>query len=130
MAFSVIASITDLGRQRLAGSIITGKSFQIDQFSVGGGGHDPTDPSTALTPDPAVTTCPSVVFGPEPIDAAALVSQFCPEFTHRSAEIRTWGRAFFLLSAIFRSASRRTRSRSSFASPSSSRGLGCHSGHC
>lgn len=83
MAFSVIASITDIGRQRLATSIMTGKSFQIDQFSVGGGGHDITDPSTALTPDPSVTSCPSVVFGPEPVDAATLVSQFCPEFTCR-----------------------------------------------
>jgi len=85
MAFSVIAGITDLGRQRLATGIMTGKSFQIDQFSVGSGGHDPTDPSTALTPDPAVTSCPSVVFGPEPVDAATLISQFCPEFTCRLA---------------------------------------------
>ena len=59
MAFSVIAAITDLGRQRLASSIVTGKSFQIDQFSVGSGGHDVTDPSTALTPDPSVTSCPA-----------------------------------------------------------------------
>jgi len=83
MAFSVIATVTDVGRQKLASALITGKSFQIDQFSVGSGGHDPLDPSTALTPDPAVTTCPSVVFGPEPVDAATLVSQFCPEFTCR-----------------------------------------------
>jgi hypothetical protein len=83
MAFSVIASITDLGRQRLATSIMTGKSFQIDQFSVGQGGHDTSDPATALTPDPAATACPSVVFGPEPIDSASLVSQFCPEFICR-----------------------------------------------
>jgi len=81
MAFSVIATITDLGRQRLASSLITGKSFQIDQFSLGSGGHDPLDPSTALTPDPSVTACPSVVFGPEPVDASTLISQFCPEFT-------------------------------------------------
>jgi hypothetical protein len=83
MAFSVIATVTDIGRQRLAQSIITGKAFQVDQFSVGSAGHDPLDPATALTPDPTATTCPSVVFGPEPIDAATLVSQFCPEFTCR-----------------------------------------------
>ena len=83
MSFSVIATVTDIGRQKLASSLITGKSFQIDQFSVGGGGHDPLDPATALTPDPTVTACPDLVFGPEPIDAATLVSQFCPEFTCR-----------------------------------------------
>jgi len=83
VSFSVIATITDVGRQRLASGLITGKSFQIDQFSVGSGGHDPLDPSTPLTPDPAAVACPSVVFGPEPIDAATLISQFCPEFTCR-----------------------------------------------
>lgn len=83
MSFSIIASITDLGRQRLASSLITGKSFQIDQFSVGAGGHDLSDPATALTPDPTATSCPDVVFGPEPIDAATLISQYCPEFTCR-----------------------------------------------
>jgi hypothetical protein len=81
MAFSVIATVTDIGRQRLASSLITGKNFQIDQFTIGSGGHDPLDPSTALTPDPTATTAPAVVFGPEPVDAATLVSQFCPEFT-------------------------------------------------
>jgi hypothetical protein len=85
MAFSVIATVTDIGRQKLASSVITGKSFQIDQFSVGSGGHDPLDPSTALTPDSTVTDCPSIVFGPEPVDAATLVSEFCPEFTARLA---------------------------------------------
>lgn len=83
MAFSVIATVTDLGRQKMASGLITGKSFQIDQFSVGSGGHDPLDPATALTPDPTVIACPSLVFGPEPVDAATLVSQFCPEFTCR-----------------------------------------------
>lgn len=85
MAFSVIATVTDIGRQKLASSVITGKSFQIDQFSVGSGGHDPLDPSTALTPDPAVISCPDSVFGPEPVDAATLVSEFCPEITARLA---------------------------------------------
>jgi hypothetical protein len=83
LAFSVIATLTDLGRQKMASGLITGKSFEIDQFSVGAGGHDPLDPATALTPDPAVTSCPDVVFGPEPVDAAVLLTQFCPEFTCR-----------------------------------------------
>lgn len=83
MAFSVVATVTDLGRQKLASALITGKSFQIDQFSVGSGGHDPLDPATAFPPDPTVTVCPDEVFGPETVDAATLVSQFCPEFTCR-----------------------------------------------
>lgn len=83
MAFSIIATVTDIGRQKLASSLITGKSFQIDQFSVGSGGHDPSDPSRALTPDPATISCPDIVFGPDDVDAATLISQFCPEFTCR-----------------------------------------------
>ncbi len=83
MAFSVIATVTDIGRQKLASSLITGKSFQIDQFEVGSGGHEESDPSTALTPDPTATETPEKVFGPEPIDAGTLISQFCPEFTCR-----------------------------------------------
>lgn len=85
MAFSIIATVTDVGRQRLASSLTTGVSFQVDQFEVGSGGHDPLDPATALTPDPAATACASSVFGPEPVDSATLVSTFCPEFTCRLA---------------------------------------------
>ena len=85
MAFSVIATVTDLGRQQLASAIITGKSFVVDQFSVGSGGHDLLDPSQALTPDPSLTACPDLVFGPEPVDGAVLASQFCPEITARLA---------------------------------------------
>jgi hypothetical protein len=85
VAFSVVATVTDIGRQKLASGLITGKSFQVDQFEVGSGGHDPFDPATALTPDPTLTALPSSVFGPEPVDAATLVSEFCPEFTARLA---------------------------------------------
>jgi len=81
MAFSVIAAITDVGRQRLAQMLISGKSFVVNQFSVGSGGHDPLDPETALTPDTSATNCPSVVFGPETIDSSSLATSYCPQFT-------------------------------------------------
>ncbi len=83
MAFSVIATVTDVGRQRFANMLINGVSFQVDQFSVGSGGHDLLDPATALTPDASATSCPSQVFGPEPVDGATLISPTCPEFTCR-----------------------------------------------
>lgn len=81
MAFSVVAAVTDVGRQRLAQMMITGKSFQVNKFTVGSGGHDPLDPVTALTPDTSLNECPSPVFGPEPIDSTTLLTQFCPQFT-------------------------------------------------
>jgi hypothetical protein len=81
MAFSVIAAVTDVGRQRIAQMLISGKSFVVNQFSVGDGGHDTLDPETALTPDTSLVTCPSVIFGPESVDSAALVTAYCPQFT-------------------------------------------------
>lgn len=83
MAFNIIATVTDLGRQKLAEMLISGKSFNVNLFEVGSGGHDPLDPTIALTPDPTATTCASSVFGPEAIDSSFLSSQFCPEFVCR-----------------------------------------------
>lgn len=88
MAFSIIAAITDGGRQRLAEMLIgghdgNGKAFVIDTFSVGSGGHDVLDPTIALTPDTTATVCPSTVFGPEPVDSATRPTTYCPEFECR-----------------------------------------------
>lgn len=83
MAFNIIATVTDLGRQRMAEMLTEGKSFSVNQFEVGEGGHDPLDPTIARTPDPSLTSCPDSVFGPEPIDTSFLSSQFCPEFVCR-----------------------------------------------
>ena len=80
MAFAVIATITNVGRQRMAQALATGKSFAVDKFSLGQGGHDALDPSIALTPDPTAVTCPSTVFGPKAVTSSSLVSPFCPEF--------------------------------------------------
>ena len=83
MSFAVVAIVTDLGRQRIAQQLITGKSFVLDHFSMGSAGHDPLDPTTALSPDPTATSCPSVVFGPESVDASVLITPFCPQLTCR-----------------------------------------------
>jgi len=80
MATQVLAAVTDLGRQRLADQLITGRSFSIEDFSVGDGGHDPLNPTQALTPDPTLTILPGQFFGPVPVTAKSLVSIFCPRF--------------------------------------------------
>ncbi len=83
MAFNVIASVTDQARQRIADMLKTGKSFQVDQFSVSDGGHSLGDPTVALAPNPTAITCPTSTFsfGPIAVNAATLVSAFCPQFT-------------------------------------------------
>lgn len=83
MAFNIIATVTDIGRQRLATMLATGKAFHVNLFEVGAAGHDTLDPTQALTPDPSSTNVASSVFGPEPIDTSFLSSQFCPEFVCR-----------------------------------------------
>jgi len=83
MAFNIIATVTDQGRQRIAEQLKTGKSFQVSKFSVSDGGHSVGDPTVALAPDPAAISCVFNTFqyGPVAINAATLVSAFCPQFT-------------------------------------------------
>jgi len=80
MAFEAIAITSNVGKQRLAQLLSTGKAFQITSFVVGDGGHDPGDPTTALTPDPSDVTCSGALFGPEVIDSSSVAAPFCPQF--------------------------------------------------
>ena len=80
MALSVIAVVTDTARQKLADMLISGKSFQVTHFTTGNGGHDPGNPTIALTPDPTVIELPSRTFGPKVLNDAQLISAFCPRF--------------------------------------------------
>lgn len=81
MAISVIAALTDLGRNRIADMIVNGRGFQVVEFVVGGGGHDPSDPTVALSPNPAVIALPDQTFGPKVLASASLVTPFCPQYT-------------------------------------------------
>ena len=65
MALEVVALRTDECRRRLAEVETIGKSFVVTGFALGNAGHDPSDPTTALTPDPGLTECQAVVFGPK-----------------------------------------------------------------
>ena len=56
-AFEALAIVTDLGKSRMAQLIAAGKSFKVDRFVVGDQGHDPLDPSIAITPDPGKAGC-------------------------------------------------------------------------
>ena len=60
-----------------------GAKFEIANFSVGNGGHDPLDPAVALTPDVTATAFDPQTFGPEPIDGDAIVNDYCPTYTCR-----------------------------------------------
>lgn len=86
-AVAVIAAITNIGRNRIADMTISGRGFQITEFVVGSGGHDPGDPTVALSPDPTVTVLPDQTFGPKllvennPPFTGVLVTPFCPQFT-------------------------------------------------
>jgi hypothetical protein len=82
MAITVLAAVTDRGRAAFADLTINGTSFVVNLFEVGSGGHDVGNPIVALTPDTSLQTLPSITFGPEPIDEAALPSDlFTPTFS-------------------------------------------------
>lgn len=82
MAFEALAIITNEAKRRISDMWITGKSYQVKYFSVSSGGHDPSDPTTAIAVDPAATVMPGdpPIFGPEPVDAFELVADNCPVF--------------------------------------------------
>lgn len=82
MSLSVVASLTDVGRQRLAQQLITGKSFIVNAFSVNSAGHDPSNPMNALTPDTSAVSCPggAPLYGPVSINSSTLINSFCPQY--------------------------------------------------
>lgn len=87
--FESLGIMTDEARTRLAEMIDTGKSFKVDRFVVGDQGHDSTDPTLAITPDPARTGCYcsaetiTVTGGcifEDLIDSISYASSTCPVF--------------------------------------------------
>lgn len=81
MAFTVTASLTDVGRQRLAQQLISGKSFVVSEFAINSAGHDPQNPTIALTPDTTAIICPGgTPLYSRTINATTLLSVFCPQF--------------------------------------------------
>lgn len=81
MAFEAQALATNEAAQRTVSMWDYGTSFRIKYFEVSAGGHDPNDPTTALTPDPAATSIPGLVlFGPEPIDGIIKETITCSKY--------------------------------------------------
>lgn len=81
MAFAAKALVTTLAKQHTARMWAYGTSFQVKYFEISAGGHDPTDPTTALAADPAATSIPgTTLFGPEAIDDITWESIICPIF--------------------------------------------------
>lgn len=90
-----LALVTNQGKARIASMLATGKSFVVDTFVIGSNGHDPADPTLALTPDPARTGCYCGPLGApaesisvlggcslvDTIDAVSFASFSCPVFT-------------------------------------------------
>lgn len=69
--FSIITQVTNQGKQRHQNMLLTGESFQLVQFTVGQGGHDPQDPRQTLTPDPSAITLPleNTTFSPKAFES-------------------------------------------------------------
>ena len=86
MAISVIATITNLGRSKIADMTISGRGFQVQQLVVGSGGHDTGDVTIAISPEPNDATLRQQTFGPKdlvfpaPPLSGILVTPFCPTF--------------------------------------------------
>lgn len=80
MAQAIVATITDGARANLAQLLAVGRAFEITSFVTGEGGHDPSDPAIALTPDPTLTALPLQSFGPKAITSATLITPYCVEF--------------------------------------------------
>lgn len=86
MAFESIAILTNEAKRRIGEgwNPNIGTCYQVKTFGVSAGGHDPNDPATALTPDPAATTMPGAppIFT-DVIDEYELVADDCPVFVCR-----------------------------------------------
>jgi len=80
MAQALIATITDVGRSKLADMLQMGRSFTITEFVTGEGGHDPGDVQVALTPDPSNTSLPKQSFGPKVVQSKTLITPYCVEY--------------------------------------------------
>jgi hypothetical protein len=80
MAYDSIAILTNETKRRMAEGWETGKSFRVRYFSISATGHDPTDPTVALSIDPSATDIGGSIFGPEPIDRYEYTSDYCPVF--------------------------------------------------
>ena len=81
MANEAKALVTTIAKQRLAEMFAYGTSYRVKYFEVSAGGHDPTDPTTALAADASWTEIPgTTLFGPEPIDGVEWEVATCPIF--------------------------------------------------
>lgn len=77
---SIIAAVTDMGRRRNTDLFINGRGFIINRFEFGNGGHDPANPTIALTPDVQLNALPGLQYGPADITSAEEVGLYCPQF--------------------------------------------------
>jgi len=82
MAYEAQISVTNIAKQYTAQGWAYGTSFIVKWFQISDGGHDPSDPTTALAVDPAATVMPGdpPTFGPEPIDDIEWQTISCPTF--------------------------------------------------
>jgi len=74
----ISALLTEEAARRQAEHETEGKAFKIVGFSLGNAGHDPSDPTLPLSPDPTLTTCQTPVFGPKAVSGYTFANNFCP----------------------------------------------------
>ena len=65
--------LTNEARKKLVQSQVKGFGWTIETFATGEGGHDPANPSLALTPQVEVLSLPLLTFGPKNV---ALVEDY------------------------------------------------------
>lgn len=83
MSYEVIAELTNEARSAFVSMLTTGvPAIEIVEFAVGGGGYDPSDPRTAIPPDPTATELIDEIFRDTP-DSIEWRSAFCPVFVCR-----------------------------------------------
>jgi len=76
MAISLDAELTNIARQRIVNAGVTGRNHIIEAFVLGEGGHDPGNPSLALTPDRSVVQLPLQTFGPKLLTSSSHPTPF------------------------------------------------------
>jgi hypothetical protein len=89
----VKAELTNEARKRFANMAVTGRSYLIEQFETGEGGHDPANPTLSLTPDVSLTELPQKSFGPKAIQVTdkVLTDMFTVKVTITLAETEAVG---------------------------------------
>ena len=69
MGIQLDVELTNEARKKYVDMLVNGRSFLIEQFVTGEGGHDPSNPTLSLTPPVEALSLPGLTFGPKDVDS-------------------------------------------------------------